>query len=709
MKPVSSFLHRTPWWLLLGGGFVLFLALAIFTTPVHLMRLDESGKSAEENRAIKREIDAAFSEGAIDIARSVVREMRDHTKDPARREELERALEEIDEARANLREAGAEVLRAKRQAAEDASDAVKEAAVAIQEAQKQAERALKDAGVENERVKKSLEESLKAARDAQEEARRSAAEARAQAQKEAREARGKAQQAAREAREAARANRDGASQGKPPPPLPPEVAGIPVPHAPPRVVVMGPDGDKPLIDIDMSKGTASVAPLPPELKQEIRRKIQGDVYRMGLGAGLILLFIPIFILLVVSKFFIDRSRAAQRLAEMKRKEADYARMSQQVTQAKLSALQAQVEPHFLYNTLASVQALTEVDPAQANAMTGHLIQYLRNALPKMRESVSTVGQEVELVRAYLNILQMRMGKRLSFEIGVPQELMELPFPPLMLPSLVENAIKHGLEPQREGGAVNITAYVEGGTLKMVVADTGRGFGETLGAGVGLTNIRERLAALYGDAAKLTLEANQPHGVVATIEVPRDGARVAAAVAAAAMGAPVEEPKPAVAEAPRTATAKTLHALGTAERAWRRGLSFTFVVLVVVAAVIAGLAMVGTATGLLPVHFGSQHVGGPTAALIGTAGVAAAFAVVVLCLAIVLAVVYGLGFLFVGLAIFIPLVVLVSIFPVLAPFILVGLGVWWLVRRSKRKAAEAAASQRVEPTVAATAEPQAPTP
>src|SRR5678815_4848601 len=123
-----------------------------------------------------------------------------------------------------------------------------------------------------------------------------------------------------------------------------------------------------------------------------------------------------FILVVVSKFFIDRSRAAQRVAELKRKEADYARMSQQVTEAKLSALQAQVEPHFLYTTLASVQALTEVDPQQANAMTGHLIQYLRNALPKMRESVSTVGQEVELVRAYLNILQMRMGKRLALSL-----------------------------------------------------------------------------------------------------------------------------------------------------------------------------------------------------------------------------------------------------------------------------------------------------
>jgi hypothetical protein len=256
---------------------------------------------------------------------------------------------------------------------------------------------------------------------------------------------------------------------------------------------------------------------------------------------------------------------------------------------------------------------------------------------------------------------------------------------------VENAIKHGLEPQREGGTVTIRAHTENGTLRLSVEDTGRGFAETLGSGVGLTNIRERLAALYGDAAKLTLEANPPHGVIAAIEVPRHGARAGAA--AGAMGA---DPATAMPEAPRTATAKTLAAMGTAERAWRKGLTFTFVVLVVVAAVLAGLAMVGFMTGMFPVQVGDQTMGGATGALIGTAGIAAAFAVVVLALAIVLAVVYGLGFLFVGLAIFIPLVILVSLFPVLAPFMLVALGIWWLVRRSKRKAAAAATGAEAQP-------------
>jgi hypothetical protein len=434
-----------------------------------------------------------------------------------------------------------------------------------------------------------------------------------------------------------------------------------------------------------------VAPLAPELREEIRRNVAGDMYRIGIGAALILILIPLFILATVSKFFIDRSRASLRMAELKRKEAEYHRMGQQVTEAKLQALQAQVEPHFLYNTLASVQALTEIDPAQANAMTGHLIQYLRNALPKMREGVSTVGQEIELVRAYLNILQMRMGKRLAFEIAVPEELLEKAFPPLMLPSLVENAIKHGLEPQREGGAVHISAHTGEGLLRVVVADTGRGFGESIGAGVGLANIRERLTALYGAKGKLTLEANAPTGVVATIEIPLDGK--AAAQAAPTAGATAEA-GPALAAEPKGFAAKSLHVMGKAERAWRKALSFTFVAMVVIAAVLAGLGIVGTVTGLIPVQIGDETITGAGGALVGIAGIALAFLVVVLALAVVVAVVYGVGFLMVGLAIFIPIVVLVSLAPVLAPFVLLGLLLWWVFNNKKKedekKAAQAAA-------------------
>jgi len=644
MKPVSSLLHRTPWWALLLGGFALLVALGIFATPFHLIELDRKGATPEERRAIKSEINSAFSESALDIAHGVVKNMRDRTRDPQRRDELDQALEELDNARVGLREAGAEVVRAKREAAENVSTAVQEARRALTEAKQQADRALKDAAPEREKVAKSIEESLKAA-DAAEKQARSAVE----------------------------------SRGKD--------AGIRVPHVAINIDLddkpatpPAPASVPPLASLTPPPVPAVAAPpLPPEVRRDIRQQVSTDLYRAGVGGALILIFIPLFALTIVSKFFIDRARGAQRVAEVKRREAEYHRMSQQVTEAKLSALQAQVEPHFLYNTLASVQALTETDPPRATEMTGHLISYLRNALPKMRESTSTVGQEIELVRAYLNILQMRMGKRLAFEIDVPPELMEAPFPPLMLPSLVENAIKHGLEPQREGGIVRIFASASGNRLRVGVADTGRGFSETPGSGVGLANIRERLAALYGDNGKLTLEANQPQGVAATIDVPRDGTRTAAATAAGFGAEPAAAPAPA-----QGAAARTLAAMGTAERAWRKSLSFAFVVLVVTAAVFAGLGIVGVATGLMPVHVGDEVVSGPTGALIGTAGIAAAFAVIVVALAIVLAVVYGLGFLFVGLAIFIPVVIIVSMMPVLAPFILLGLAVWWFVRYQKRQ-------------------------
>src|ERR1700758_2693983 len=135
MKPVSSLLHRIPWWALLLGGLALLVGLALFATPFHLIQLDKSGSTPQERRAIKSEINSAFSESALDIAHGVVKNMRDRTRDPDRREELDQALEELDNAREGLREAGAEVARAKRQAAEDVSGAVTEARRSIVEAQ----------------------------------------------------------------------------------------------------------------------------------------------------------------------------------------------------------------------------------------------------------------------------------------------------------------------------------------------------------------------------------------------------------------------------------------------------------------------------------------------------------------------------------------------------------------------------------------------
>lgn len=195
----------------------------------------------------------------------------------------------------------------------------------------------------------------------------------------------------------------------------------------------------------------------------------------------------------------------------------------QQTEAQLSALNAQIEPHFLFNTLANVKRLYETQPERGRNMLVALIAYLRAALPGMRRQESTLAEELELVRHYLAILQMRMGERLSFAIQAAPELLSARLPTLVLPTLVENAIKHGLSPLPEGGHIDIRAVQAGdGGLTVEVADNGQGFGAASGgAGVGLANTRARLAGRFGDAATLELQAAEPRGVVARVHLPAE--------------------------------------------------------------------------------------------------------------------------------------------------------------------------------------------
>jgi len=188
--------------------------------------------------------------------------------------------------------------------------------------------------------------------------------------------------------------------------------------------------------------------------------------------------------------------------------------------AKLNLLHAQVEPHFLYNTLASAQVLTRSDPAKADRMLGNLITYLRTSMPRTDDAKSTLGEELERAQAYLEILKIRMGDRVTAEIQVPESLRRTPMPPMMLQTLVENAIKHGLEPVPGGGTIWILAREVDGKVSITVADNGRGFSEDGGGtGIGLKNVRERLRLAYGDAASFAIVANFPKGVTATITVP----------------------------------------------------------------------------------------------------------------------------------------------------------------------------------------------
>lgn len=213
----------------------------------------------------------------------------------------------------------------------------------------------------------------------------------------------------------------------------------------------------------------------------------------------------------------------RRIAERRRQEqasAAKTAIEKELTVARLSLLHAQVEPHFLYNTLASAQLLVRSDPSRADQMLGHLIQYLRHSLPRAEDEMSTLGMELERALAYLEILKIRMGPRLSMQVDVPEPLRATPLPPMMLQTLVENAIKHGLEPRTGGGTVWIRARLDGGSVSVTVADDGEGFNSKgSGTGIGLKNVRERLHLLFGAGASLAVVANFPAGVAATIAVP----------------------------------------------------------------------------------------------------------------------------------------------------------------------------------------------
>jgi signal transduction histidine kinase len=229
---------------------------------------------------------------------------------------------------------------------------------------------------------------------------------------------------------------------------------------------------------------------------------------MGIGFGA-----------VITLIYINRERAARVQNTLLRAEAEKHLLEKQVLEARLQLLQAQIEPHFLFNTLANVQHLVESDAQSASHLLDNLIRYLRIAMPQMRETGSTLGREMDMAAAYLEIFKLRMGGRLSYEIQVPPTLRDQPFPPMMLITLVENAIKHGLDPCCDAGVVTLKAEASEGKLVVSVADTGQGMFPNSGSGVGLTNIRERLATLFGKGAKLNLMENQPRGVVANIELP----------------------------------------------------------------------------------------------------------------------------------------------------------------------------------------------
>ncbi len=644
-KPISRFIHRMPWWGLLLAGASVLLLLVLFTVPLQVLQLTERDAPVAEKRAVKREIEQAVRDSGLSVAQLVLGRVRQRAEDPQRQRELDRVLQEISRARGegvrdSVRQAAHDAARDALETAEDAAqtelDAAQDALETARTARAEGLEGLREKGLDVRAAEKSFDDIVRAA-----EAKLAAKQTALDGVREAMERLG---------------------------PLPPEAAA----SAP-----------------EATASVPAVVELSPALRDSIRQRVQSDMWRAGIGSVLILIFIPLFVVLLVAKYFIDRSHNAEAYARKQEEEAQLSHLQRQMTEARLQALQAQVEPHFLYNTLANVQALTEIDPPAANTLVGHLIDYLRAALPKMRQSSSTVGQELDRARAYLNILKMRMGERLSFDIVCEDALRDLPFPPMMLPTLVENAIKHGLEPKREGGHIAIevgrTQADEEDRLQLKVRDNGAGLSEQEtqgGTGVGLSNLRERLLGLFAGRARFELHANeQGGGVEAVIDLPvaalhrSESALTGTATTASITTGPV---------GPLSVWQRFWGVTRRTHSLWALVLSRTFVVLMAVLLVLFFVVQIGVLSGLAPVVVDNLQIDGVEGKAIGSLGLFVAFGVVALVLSLLLLLLYGLGFLFVGVLVFVIGAVLLGLSPVLAPMVLVGLVVFWLWRNHRRR-------------------------
>ena len=239
---------------------------------------------------------------------------------------------------------------------------------------------------------------------------------------------------------------------------------------------------------------------------------------LGWGIGLLMQASGVFT--SSSDWYFGRAWEERKVAEiMARENLKTVSTEKQVVMAQLRMLQAQIEPHFLFNTLANVQSLMSSSPPQAERMMEQFIAYLRQSLSASRSDAGTLGQEVELLSNYLSLIQIRMGERLAFRFDVPDDLAGLPIAPMLLQPVVENAIRHALEPKVEGGSVTVRARrLSPDWVTLSVEDDGLGFASDASAGVGLSNLRERLQVLYDGRAHLRITAANP-GTCVTLELP----------------------------------------------------------------------------------------------------------------------------------------------------------------------------------------------
>ena len=623
-KSLSLLIYKTPWWgMWLGGGAIL-LALVMFALrqPALLSQLSEQASTQQEKSAIAEEILQAQMEEGSQIFVGMVSVFQFGALTPDSRSEWDRFLLEVE--------------RGGKAATKDSSgqgsqtsfhDAMRKARLTgVNTALEAAQSALKTAQEARQKIEAARDEALQRLRE-------------------------KGQDLAVTVRSFDPQLQDAKQK---------EVAA--------QVTVDG-----------LVKARAQEeAPTPaqsPELKNSIHAATAQHFRRMGVTMVLGVAYVLLFLMLVAVKSLIDRSQRALLAAKEEVQAIDLRR---QMTEARLQMLQAQVEPHYLYNTLANVQALTEVDPPAANKLVGNLIDYLRAALPKMRESTSTVGQEVERVRAYLNILKIRMGDRLAFEIQVHDALLKLPLPPMMLPTLVENAIKHGLEPKREGGRIDVWVTRERrdgqDRLLLLVRDTGMGLSEQevqSGSGVGLSNLHERLRALYGDNARFTLESNEPCGALATLDIP---AQVQATFNPNG-GAQGDKGNGAAPQGARSGGRRIMSKIRSLSEPV---ISSSFFVLMLLLLVGIFLGLLGL-SGWLPTSLKQFRIEGLAGTAVGSMGLLMAF-----CAMVVVLLRFGMGSLVAGLLLVIPFAILIYSFPALSLSIPIGLVIYWMIYWIARK-------------------------
>lgn len=263
------------------------------------------------------------------------------------------------------------------------------------------------------------------------------------------------------------------------------------------------------IVLGASAGEVALAAIDPQAARNSTHALLGRIIAWLLVAGGVAAMVALW-------RRNEANRALNHASELKR-----LRTMRLLERLRAEALQRQIEPHFLFNTLATIRRLHSSEPAKGRLLLSRFLAFLRGTIDTGQGGRTELGDELEVASAYLDVCAIRMGGALRWKIDVPPELHHLPFPRFGLTTLVENAVKHGIAPSRGGGTVTIGAGTNGNMLELCVADDGRGFADTHGSGTGLANIREQLQIYYGRSASLTLASNSPSGVKAVIRVPAE--------------------------------------------------------------------------------------------------------------------------------------------------------------------------------------------